>query len=73
MDGATFTVEVENNGSSSFSGALGSATPYGATRYGCGPSVTTGAMFLVRDSSAYVFFRPQGFPGVAIGRQVACS
>jgi hypothetical protein len=72
VQGGTFTIEVQNNDSSSFSGALGNATPYGATRYGCRPSVLAGEMFLVSGSSAYLFFRPQGFPGVAVGRQVSC-
>lgn len=72
VQGGTFTIEVENNGGSSLSGALGNSTPYGATRYGCGPSVQTGELFLVSGSSAYLFFRPQGFPGVAVGRQVRC-
>jgi len=73
IQGSTFTIEVQNDGGSTFSGALGGTTPYGATRYGCSPSVPTGEMFLVSGSSAYLFFRPQDFPGVAVGRQVSCS
>jgi hypothetical protein len=72
VQGGTFTIEVQNDGDSNFSGALGNATPYGAIRYGCGPIATTAEMFLVSGSSAYLFFRPQGFPGVAVGRQVSC-
>jgi hypothetical protein len=72
VEGATFTIEVENDGRPSFSGALGNAMPYGAARYGRGPSVETAELFLVSGSSAYLFFRPQGLPGVAVGRQVSC-
>jgi hypothetical protein len=73
VEGSTFTIEVQNDRGSTFSGALGNATPYGATRYGCVPVGATGEMFLVTGSSAYLLFRPQGFPGVAVGRQVSCS
>ena len=63
--GGTFTIEVENNGGSSLSGARGNSTPYGATRYACYPPVQTGELFLVSGSSAYC---SAGFPGVAVGR-----
>ena len=72
VQGSTFTIEVENEGGSTFSGALGNSTPYGATRYGCLPSASEGELFLVSGSSAYLFFRPQGFPSVAIGRETSC-
>ncbi len=73
VQGGTFTIQVQNDGLSSFSGALGNATPYGAHVYGCTPFALTREMFLVSGSSAYLLFRPQSFPGVAVGRQVSCS
>lgn len=74
VEGRTFTIEVTGteNMNNTFSGALGNSTPYGATRYGCAPSMPSEGLFLVAGSSAYLFFRPTGFPGVAVGRQSGC-
>lgn len=72
VSGGTFTIQIEDNGNVVFSGALGSSTPYGTHRYGCAPVAGTQSLFLVADSSAYMFYRPSQFPGVAVGRPSGC-